>query len=296
MLLCLTLMRSSMASYLVTGANGQLGQCFKAVAKSVPEVKLYFADRKEVDLTQPHTLAHYFQKTPFEGIINCAAYTEVDQAESESEKAFAVNAQGVKNVVAFCEQHQLKLVHFSTDYVFDGTSESPYTEADLPHPISVYGRSKYEGEQQLERANCPHTTLRISWLFSPFGHNFVQTIRSLCQTKKEIKVVNDQWGRPTYGMDVAQIVLEQLSNPRFFEYTNYHFANQGVTTWYEWAQEICKQSTSGCTIVPCTTTAYPSRAKRPQYAVLNTTRIEKHLSLTPALWEEALEHCLKRMQ
>ena len=176
-----------MASYLITGANGQLGQCFQAIAKSVSELKLYFADRREVDLTQPHTLAHYFQKAPFEGIINCAAYTAVDQAESESEKAFAVNAQGVKNVVAFCEQHQLKLVHFSTDYVFDGTSESPYTEADLPHPISVYGRSKYEGEQQLERANCPHTTLRISWLFSPFEHNFVQTILSLCQTKRKSK-------------------------------------------------------------------------------------------------------------
>jgi len=138
--------------------------------------------------------------------------------------------------------------------------------------------------------------LRISWLFSPFGHNFVQTIRSLCQTKEEIKAVNDQWGRPTYGMDVAQTVLEQLSNPHFFEYSCYHFANQGATSWFEWAQEICKQTTGECKVVPCTTAAYPTPAKRPQYAVLDTTRIEKHLSLTPASWQEALERCLKKMQ
>ena len=285
-----------MASYLVTGGKGQLGQCFQAVAKSFPEIELFFADRKEVDLIQPQTLVDYYHNTPFDGIINCAAYTAVDQAESESEKAFAVNGQGVKNLVAFCEQHQLKLVHFSTDYVFDGTLENPYKETDLPHPISVYGKSKYEGEQHLQEANCPHTSLRISWLFSPFGHNFVQTISSLCQTKEEIKVVNDQWGRPTYGMDVAQTVLEQLSNPHFFEYSCYHFANQGATSWFEWAQEICKQTTGECKVVPCTTAEYPTPAKRPQYAVLDTTRIEKHLSLTPASWQEALERCLKKMQ
>jgi len=285
-----------MASYLVTGGKGQLGQCLQAVAKSFPEIELFFADRKEVDLRKPQTLADYYHNTPFDGIINCAAYTAVDQAESESEKAFAVNGQGVKNLVAFCEQHQLKLVHFSTDYVFDGTLENPYKETDLPHPISVYGKSKHEGEQHLQQANCPHTSFRISWLFSPFGHNFVQTIRSLCQTKEEIKVVNDQWGRPTYGMDVAQTVLEQLSNPHFFEYSCYHFANQGATSWFEWAQEICKQTTGECKVVPCTTAEYPTPAKRPQYAVLDTTRIEKHLSLTPASWQEALERCLKRMQ
>jgi len=285
-----------MASYLVTGGKGQLGQCLQAVAKSFPEIELFFADRKEVDLRKPQTLADYYHNTPFDGIINCAAYTAVDQAESESEKAFAVNGQGVKNLVAFCEQHQLKLVHFSTDYVFDGTLENPYKETDLPHPISVYGKSKHEGEQHLQQANCPHTSFRISWLFSPFGHNFVQTIRSLCQTKEEIKVVNDQWGRPTYGMDVAQTVLEQLSNPHFFEYSCYHFANQGATSWFEWAQEICKQTTGECKVVPCTTAEYPTPAKRPQYTVLDTTRIEKHLSLTPASWQEALERCLKRMQ
>jgi dTDP-4-dehydrorhamnose reductase len=285
-----------MTSYLVTGGKGQLGQCFQAVAKSFPEIELFFADRKEVDLRKPQKLADYHQNTPFDGIINCAAYTAVDQAESEGEKAFAVNGQGVKNLVAFCEQHQLKLVHFSTDYVFDGTLENPYIETDLPHPLSVYGKSKYEGEQHIQEANFPHTSLRISWLFSPFGHNFVQTIRSLCQTKEEIKVVNDQWGRPTYGLDVAQTVLEQLSNPHFFEYSCYHFANQGVTSWFEWAQEISKQTTGECKVVPCTTAEYPTPAKRPQYAVLDTTRIEKHLSLTPASWQEALERCLKKMQ
>ena len=201
-----------MPSFLVTGADGQLGQCFRAVAAEFTNHHLIFTNREEVDLARPETLHGFFEANPFSGIINCAAYTQVDQAEEESEKAFQINAEGVQNLVNFAEEKKLSLVHFSRDYVFDGTASVPYQEMDQCDPISAYGQSKYEGEQRLTKAKCPHTTFRISWLFSPFGTNFVKTILRLSKTKEQLEVVKDQWGRPTYGMDLARAVLTHVRN------------------------------------------------------------------------------------
>ncbi|MDA8657619.1 dTDP-4-dehydrorhamnose reductase [Flavobacteriaceae bacterium] len=285
-----------MSSFLVTGADGQLGQCFQAVAAEFPNHHLIFTNREEVDLARPETLHGFFDTNPFSGIINCAAYTQVDLAEEESEKAFQINAEGVQNLVAFAEEKGVSLVHFSTDYVFSGNASVPFQEDDKCNPINAYGQSKYEGEQRMDKAMCPHTTFRISWLFSPFGTNFVKTILRLSKTKEQLEVVQDQWGRPTYGMDLARAVLTQVDQPIFFHYSFYHFAQRGATNWFDLAQKIVGLTKSPCKIIPSITAAYPTAAKRPLYAVLDTTRIENHLSLQPLEWEVALEDCIKRIE
>ena len=285
-----------MASYLVTGANGQLGQCFRTVAQEFSNHDLIFANREEVDLTRPETLQNTYKKKPFEGIINCAAYTQVDQAEEEPEKALQINAEGVQNLVAFAEEKGVSLIHFSTDYVFSGNASVPIQEDDKCNPINAYGQSKFEGEQWMDKAMCPHTTFRISWLFSPFGTNFVKTILRLCNSKDQLNIVHDQWGRLTYGVDLARVVLTHIDQPIFFDYSCYHFAQRGATNWFDFAKKIEGLTKSTCKLVPISTEKYPTAAKRPLYAVLDTTRIENHLSLQPLRWEVALEDCIKRIE
>ena len=201
-----------MPSYLVTGGSGQLGQCFHAVAKESPAINLFFTSRNEVDITRSETLANFYSKNPFDGIINCAAYINVDQAEKEEESAFKINTEGLQNLIDFAEEKKLSIIHFSTDYVFDGNSSEPYPEEAATNPIGIYGNSKLKGEVRLSKSSCKNVTIRISWLFSPFGKNFVKTIAHLVKDKKELKVVDDQWGRPTYGIDLARTVLKLLSN------------------------------------------------------------------------------------
>jgi len=285
-----------MPSYLVTGANGQLGQCFRAVAQEFSNHDLIFANREEVDLTRPETLQKTYKKKPFEGIINCAAYTQVDQAEEEPEKALQINAEGVQNLVAFAEEKGVSLVHFSTDYVFSGNASVPIHEDEKCNPINAYGQSKYEGEKRMDKAMCPHTTFRISWLFSPFGTNFVKTILQICNSKDQLNIVHDQWGRPTYGMDLARVVLIHIDQPIFFDYSCYHFAQRGATNWFDFAKKIQALTKSTCKLVPITSEDYPTTAKRPLYAALDTKRIENHLSLQPLRWEVALEDCIKRIE
>ena len=285
-----------MPSYLITGANGQLGQCFQAVADEFPKHELIFKNQKEVDLTRPETLQNSFNSQSFEGIINCAAYSNVDDAEKEPEKAHQINAEVLQNLIIFTEEKAISLVHFSTDYVFDGTASFPYQEDDKPNPINIYGHSKYEGEQLLEKAAGRNTTFRISWLFSPFGKNFVKTILKLSKVKEKIKVVNDQRGCPTYGIDLARKILTNIEKPYFFHYNCYNYTQHGITTWFDLALKIISLKKSPCKITPCTSFEYSTLAKRPQYSVLDTSRIKKHLSLKPLTWEVALEDCLKRIQ
>ncbi len=284
-----------MPNYLITGREGQLGQCFAAVAEEFPKIKLIFTNQNEVDLIHPETLLNSYNNKPFKGIINCAAYTNVDNAEQESEKAYQINAEGLKNLTVFAEKKGLSLVHFSTDYVFDGVASFPYQEDDKPNPINIYGHSKLYGEQLLEKAKCQHTTFRISWLFSPFGNNFLKVILKLSQIKKTFKVVNDQFGRPTYGIDLARIVLTNIEEPNFFDYNCYHYASRYATTWFDFASKIIAIKKSTCQIKPCSTEEYPALAKRPKYSVLDTKLIENHLSLDMPSWEDSLKRCLKRI-
>jgi dTDP-4-dehydrorhamnose reductase len=285
-----------MPSYLVTGSKGQLGQCFHSIQSEFPLYQLLFAPQSQVDITQVQTLSNYFKKDPFEGIINCAAYTQVDRAEKDADTAFKINSEGVLNIIQFAEAKSLKLIHFSTDFVFDGIKKGEYLEDDQATPLSSYGQSKREGEVFLEKANCPSVNFRVSWLYSPFGKNFVKTIIKTCQSNKALKVVDDQFGKPTYGLDLARVVLSCLEHPDLYKNKIYHFAQGPQTTWFDFTRKITQLIGSNCKVKPIPSSAYPTAAKRPSNSALNTQRIENTLSLNIRPWESALEECINRIR
>ena len=282
-----------MPSFLVTGSEGQLGRCFQAVAKEFPRHQLIFTKKNILDLTLPNTFEQIYQIEPFDGIINCAAYTQVDRAEEESLLAQSVNVDGIKNIIDFAEEKALSIIHFSTDYVFDGITTNPYIEDFPPQPINAYGHSKYLGEEILKKASCPHIIIRLSWLFSPFGRNFVKTILKLSLAKETIKVVNDQHGRPTYGIDLAKTVLKLISNDTIDTLPILHYANKGICNWKEFAEAIVNESGNKTQVIGVSTSDYPTLAKRPKYSILDTERIEKELGVTLPTWQESLKKCIQ---
>ena len=282
-----------MPSYLVTGGSGQLGQCFHAVAKESPEINLFFTSRNEVDITRSETLVNFYSKNPFDGIINCAAFTNVDQAEKEEESAFKINTEGLQNLIDFAENKNISIIHFSTDYVFEGQSAETYPEESVTNPIGIYGNSKLKGEVRLSKSSCENVTIRISWLFSPFGKNFVKTIARIAKEKSVLEVVDDQWGRPTYGIDLARNILKLISNDTMHTFSILHYANQGVCTWKEFADAIVNELECKTIIQGISTSAYPTLAKRPNYGILNTERIEKELGVTIPMWQKSLKKCMQ---
>ena len=282
-----------MRSYLVTGSTGQLGQCFQEVANEFPDINLFFASRNEVDITRPESIANLYRKNPFVGIINCAAYTNVDRAENEQESTLKINTEGLQNLIAFAENKNLSIIHFSTDYVFDGESSEPYPEEAITNPIGIYGISKLQGEVRLSKSSCKNVTIRISWLFSPFGKNFVKTIARIAKEKSDLKVVEDQWGKPTYGIDLARTVLKLISNNTIYTFPILHYANQGVCSWKEFAEAIVNELECKTIIQGITTSAYPTIAKRPKYSILDTGRIENKLGVAIPTWQESLKKCIQ---
>ena len=282
-----------MPNYLVTGGSGQLGQCFHSVAKEFPEINLFFTSRNEVDITLSETLANFHSKNPFDGIINCAAYTNVDQAEKEQESALKINTEGLQNLIAFAQEKKLSIIHFSTDYVFDGNSSEPYREKAETNPLGVYGASKLQGEIHLLKSSCKNVSIRTSWLFSPFGKNFVKTIAHLAKDKKELKVVEDQYGRPTYGIDLARAVLSLISNKTIYGFPILHYANKGICSWKEFAEAIVNTFGSETKVLGVSTSDYPTLAKRPKYSILDTERLERALKIEIPLWNESLKKCIQ---
>jgi dTDP-4-dehydrorhamnose reductase len=282
-----------MPNYLVTGGSGQLGQCFHSVAKEFPEINLLFTSRNEVDITLSETLANFHSKNPFDGIINCAAYTNVDQAEKEQESALKINTEGLQNLIAFAQEKKLSIIHFSTDYVFDGNSSEPYREKAETSPLGVYGASKVQGEIHLLKSSCKNVSIRTSWLFSPFGKNFVKTIAHLAKDKKELKVVEDQYGRPTYGIDLARAVLSLISNKTIYGFPILHYANKGICSWKEFAEAIVNTFGSETKVLGVSTSDYPTLAKRPKYSILDTERLESALKIEIPLWNESLKKCIQ---
>jgi len=285
-----------MARLLITGANGQLGHCFQAVAPQFVEHHFYFATEQEVDITQPDTLQVFYEKNPFDILLNCAAYSGVDLAEKESDKAYKINGYGVKSIASFAAQNSIGMVHFSTDYVFDGKHPQGYSERDLPQPISVYGKSKALGEQALRESKGKATTIRTSWLFSPYGKNFVKTILQLAKEKKAVSVVDDQIGKPTSGIALADWVLQAVEQPDFFSHSTYHFAQGPSCSWYAFAQKIIAIANLPCELRPCKSENYPTIAERPKYSVLLTQETENKIPLTIPSWEMALQSCIQKLQ
>lgn len=283
-----------MANILVTGANGQLGSELCALAASFSQHSFLFANRDEVDITNMEEVVKCFAEFKPGFCINCAAYTAVDKAETDQAVAFRINATAVKNLAGACTQSSAKFIHISTDYVFDGSGTEPYNEAHPTAPISVYGKTKLQGEQEALAA-CPDVIIiRTSWVYSQYGHNFVKTMLRLMQSKPEMGIVADQQGSPTYAADLAAAILTIVDSGKW-EHGFYHFSNAGVITWYDFAQAIRELSGFDCMVKPITTADYPTPAARPAYSVMNTKKIQKVYGIHLKEWKESLQVCLSKI-
>ena len=284
---------------LVTGSGGQLGNELKAIADDHPGYDFIFTDSKDLPIDNFTTVKNYFNLHPINYCINCAAYTTVDKAETEKEKAFLINADAVGNLAAVCKLYKAQLIHISTDYVFDGTAQQPYKETDSTSPINTYGQSKLKGEQLALQQDPTAIIIRSSWLYSSFGNNFVKTILRLMKEKENINVVNDQAGCPTYAADLAGTIMNiivQLPTANCQLPTILNYANTGTTNWYEFALAIKTFTKSNCTIHPIATAAFPTAAKRPQYSVLDTTKIRDTFNIDIPDWKDSLQNCLNLLK
>ena len=285
-----------MNKILVIGAKGQLGQSFQYWGPHFPHFKMLFKDLPEFNLLNQDQLECYFQSTAIDVVINCAAHTAVDQAEDAPLMAQLLNATAINSLCELSKAFNFKLIHFSTDYVFDGTASKPYEESAPLNPIGVYGRTKADGEALMRSAGIDGWIIRTSWLFSPYGKNFVKTIFSLLQNKDEINVVADQTGSPTYALDLADATLKGLDQkPVFNGVKVYHYTNSGHTTWHGLATAIQKQINTHCKIHPLDSDTYRTKAQRPKYSVLSCEKIKKEFNLKPQSWESALKDCLKKI-
>ncbi len=270
---------------LITGSNGQLGMC---LAKLLPDALL--ADVDTLDITDLASVRDFVASNNIDTIVNCAAYTAVDKAEDDVELAEKINVLGVENLAL----SGAKIVHISTDYVFDGTSCVPYQEDDAPNPKSVYGKTKFAGEQVLLEKSRSAVIIRTAWLYSEYGNNFVKTMRRLGAERDVLKVVFDQVGTPTYAGDLAEAIVKILPTIKYGEKRIYHFSNEGVCSWYDFACEIMKLSGLACKVLPIESSEYPTKAARPSFSVLNKSKIKSDFSITIPHWTESLARCIKQ--
>lgn len=277
----------NMKRVLVTGGNGQLGNALKAIASHYPSLCLLFTDVQELDLTDSVALAAFVKDQSIDYVLNCAAYTAVDKAEDESELCDLVNHIGVKNIGEVASRFGVKVIHISTDYVFDGTNYKPYVETDRTAPASVYGNTKLEGEKALFEACFESIVIRTSWLYSEYGNNFVKTMLRLGTEREELRVVFDQVGTPTYAGDLASAMLT-IAAGELFVPGIYHFSNEGVCSWYDFTIRIHQLADIQCRVLPVESSEYPTKAKRPHYSVLNKSKIKNTYQLTIPYWEESL--------
>jgi len=282
---------------LITGANGQLGNCFRFISQAYNNITFFFTCKEELDIGDKEAVEVYVKEHSIETIINCAAYTAVEEAQNQSLQAYAVNAKAVAVLARIAKECALRLVHVSTDYVFDGRHYKPYEETDIPNPINVYGASKYEGECSLREINPKGCIIvRTSWLYSPFGHNFVKTMLRLGREKEEIRVVCDQIGAPTFGVDLAHVIMHLLTQQSVQEECQtYHYQNEGALSWYDFAKEIMKMAKLPARIEPIRSLEYPTQAKRPYMALLDTTKIKTEYGVKIPYWKDSLKVCLNEV-
>ncbi|MCW7472082.1 dTDP-4-dehydrorhamnose reductase [Leptospira levettii] len=276
-----------MKTILVTGSNGQLGQELQILAKSKGGIEFIFADRSVLDISSMESI-RLFEKSflhskSLSGIINGAAYTHVDKAESEPDAARNGNIIGTKNLAQFAKQKNAKLIHVSTDFVFDGMKSRPYLEDDKKNPLSVYGNTKSEGEDVALNENSNSLIFRTSWVYSAYGKNFFKTIHRFSQERESLKVISDQVGTPTWARDLAEICLEGIESDNT---GIYHFSNEGVASWYDFACEIVDAFGSNCNVIPITTEEYPTDAIRPSYSVLNKSKFHKDFKFQNSHWRK----------
>jgi dTDP-4-dehydrorhamnose reductase len=288
-----------MAVILVTGSAGQLGNELRVASKNYSGYEFVFMDIDSLDITDSDAVADTINKTGPDWIINCVAYNFVDKAETDPEHAFSVNSRGPKNIAVAIKGTECRFIHVSTDYVFDGKSTTPYNETSETNPQSVYGRSKLEGEKNaLSYINT--MVIRTAWLYSSFGSNFVKTILRHAKEKESLKVVFDQTGTPTYAADLAESMLSVISriirNQSIFRAGVYHFSDEGVCSWYDFASEIVIEAGLKCKINPILSGEYPSAAVRPSYSVLDKSKIKETYGIDIPHWRTSLRKCMKLLQ
>ena len=282
-----------MKKILVTGAKGQLGNELKKLSGSLPDFDFSFIDIEDLDLIDDRQVFCFFAKQQFDYIINCAAYTAVDKAETEQALARLINANVPEILLRASKEYNpdTKLIHISTDYVFDGKNYKPYNENDLTNPINVYGKTKLEGENLIKDFENV-IILRTSWLYSSFGHNFVKTVLRLADERETLNIVADQIGTPTYAEDLANAILNIIKKGNF-EKGIYHYSNEGVASWYDFAISILEEKKIRKNVVPVKTEDFKTPAKRPFFSVLDKTKIKNTFNLHIPHWRESLKRCLK---
>ena len=285
---------------LVTGANGQLGQSIQFIVNKYPNIQFIYTDFQEMDITNLESCQAIFKEHTPHFCINTAAYTAVDKAESEAEKAHLINAIGPKNLAQVCKEFDTILVHISTDFIFDGTSKVPYLETDIPNPKSIYGQTKLDGELAIQKNWEKHFIVRTSWVYSQFANNFMKTMLRLASERDNLSVVNDQIGTPTYAVDLAEVLLKIIDSchAELVSASNfgiYNFSNEGVCSWYDFAEAIFHQKGIEIDLKPIPTEVYPTPAKRPSYSVLDKTKIKKVFGLEIKDWKESLTVSLNHL-
>ena len=281
---------------LVTGANGQLGREMQRLSAVSPN-NYTFTDVAELDVTDAGAVRQAVAQTRAEVIVNCAAYTNVERAEEDEEAADRLNRGAAENLARAAEENGATLIHVSTDYVFDGTAHLPYTEDAPTAPLGVYGRTKLAGERAVAESGCKYLTFRTAWLYSEYGHNFLKTMLRLTSERDTLQVVFDQIGTPTYAGDLALALFSIIESERYAGNEGvYHFTDEGVCSWYDFATEIAAAAGHDkCRIIPCHTSEFPTKATRPAYSVLDKTKFKETFRMDIPHWREAMIYCMKRL-
>jgi len=284
-----------MNNILVTGSNGQLGSEIKELALNY-DYNFFFTAKDKLNITNDEDIKSFVKLNNINIIINCAAYTAVDKAEEDKINAGLVNRNAVKKLAKISKEKDIKFIHISTDYVFDGTNHKPYCEEQQAKPNSVYGQTKLDGENEMIKIN-PYNSIiiRTSWVYSPFGNNFVKTMLRLGKEKEELGVIFDQIGTPTYARDLAKVILDIIPKINNDKVTIYNYSGEGVLSWYDFAKEIMKMAKIDCTINSLETFQYPTPASRPHYSILNKSKIKKDFNIIVPYWKDSLDECLREM-
>lgn len=285
---------------LVTGSNGQLGSEIKDLVANYKQFSFFFMDLPDLDICNSSQLDTFFKNNKINVVINCAAYTFVDKAEHDLDIAKKVNVEGVSNLIKALDKIDGKLIHISTDYVFDGYNSQPYLESDAVNPIGIYGKTKRAGELAVLNSNIDALVIRTSWLYSSYGNNFTKTMLRLGGERDSLNVICDQVGTPTYAKNLATTCLEIISRHYSTNISKkgnlYHYSNEGVASWYDFAISIMEFAGLNCKVKPIQTKDYPTLAKRPQYSVLNKTKIKEDFKIEIPYWKDSLKKCINKLK
>jgi len=286
----------SKKTVLISGSNGQVGHALQTISSDNDNYNYVFLTREQLNLADESTIVKIFERYQPSWFVNCAAYTAVDKAENDQETAFAVNGESVGEIARQCNKYNTRLIHISTDYVFNGRGTKPYLEDEKTEPVNYYGYTKWIGEK-LALENNPGATviIRTSWVYSYHGNNFVKTMLRLMKERSEIRVVSDQVGSPTYAFDLAEAILKIVSGDNHYQPGIYHFSNKGIISWYDFASAIRDMAGLSCRVQPISTEEYPTPARRPAYSAMNTDKISSTYHIMLKDWKESLKECLKHL-